>query len=164
MFSDHRCEDLSPDPQQGCCLCVWIPKTHLPLSKIASWKEIPWTTRHERRYKVWLRVKRIQFQFLLFLTLKQNCVLTLFLIRHPSYWSVLTTVSFLCSNQNECASNSKEPTQYNMYTLYTNVTSSDRKHPTDSVDEISWSRFCCYCTDTLKKHENKRGVNLFTVC
>lgn len=39
MFFDHKCEDLSPDPQQGCCLCVWIPKTHLPVSKIASGKK-----------------------------------------------------------------------------------------------------------------------------
>lgn len=27
------------DSQQECCPFVWIPKTHLPDSKIASWKE-----------------------------------------------------------------------------------------------------------------------------
>lgn len=50
VLSDHKCSNLSADPQQDCCLPVWIPKTHLPPFEnsfpernplnIVPWKEI----------------------------------------------------------------------------------------------------------------------------
>lgn len=41
MFSEHKCYGPSPERQQERCLCVWIPQTHLPGSKIASSIEFP---------------------------------------------------------------------------------------------------------------------------
>lgn len=39
VLTEHKCfGPVSPEPQQERCLCVWIPKTHLPASKIASRK------------------------------------------------------------------------------------------------------------------------------
>lgn len=41
MFSEHKCYGPSPERQQERCVCVWIPETHLPASKIASSIQFP---------------------------------------------------------------------------------------------------------------------------